>query len=409
MAHLRHRYIVPLLKQGLKHKGIVGLFGHRQVGKTTVLEQLSKNYVTLDRAIDLERASQAPEHFLNTRLTSRPLAIDECQLSPVLFPALKEHVRVDKRPGLFLLSGSVRFSSRKAIRESLTGRMLTYELLPFSISELEEKPINTLSLDLLMCRGFSGLKLVPPQKALFESPRAMHYLAFGGLPGLCFVRNERDRTSLLEAQIDLILDRDLRLVCDTSLALSALKNVLRMLAELQNVPLNLSELSRKARVSVPTLRKIMTGLESIFMIRMLACEGNEARPVFFFEDQGEASYLASLRVSEGSRPLTHIALDLEKLAFAHLRIPFAYTPGLAWQLSQYRQQGGAYVPFVLRASGKTLGVICMEESHPSLSATRSAGSFLQTTANAKVVYLHPGKEIRVLNERELVLPMGLIV
>jgi len=409
MAHLRNRYIMSLLKRGLKHKGIVGLFGHRQVGKTTVLEQLTNNYVTFDRAIDLERSFEAPEYFLKSHLESIPLAIDECQLSPPLFPALKEHVRIDKRPGLFLLSGSVRFSSRKAIRESLTGRMLAYELLPFSVSELEEKPLNTLPMDLLNCRGFSGLDLHSPRKTLLENTHAIDYLKFGGLPGICLVRNDRDRNDLIESQIDLILDRDLRLVCDTALSLSSLKNLIRMLAQLQNVPLNLSELARKAKISIPTLRKIITGLEAIFFIRALRCEGNEVRPVLFFEDQGEASYLSSLRLSGEPGTFTNLVLDLERLAFAHLRIPFAYTPGVALEISQYRQQGGAYVPFVLRSSGKALGVICMQEFHPSLSSSRSAGSFLDNTMHSKLIYLHPGKEITLINERELVLPMALIL
>ncbi len=409
MAHLRNRYIQALLRRGLKHKGIVGLFGHRQVGKTTVLEQLTDNYITLDRAADLQRSFETPEYFLKSHLESLPLAIDECQLSPSLFPALKEHVRTDSRPGLFLLSGSVRFSSRRAIRESLTGRMLAYELLPFSVSELEEKPLNALPMDLLNCRGFSGLALPPPKKTLFQHTRAAQYLKFGGLPGICFIRNDRDRHDLIESQIDLILDRDLRLVCETTLSLSSLKNLIRMLAQLQNVPFNASELSRKAKISVPTLRKIMTGLEAIFFIRTLRCEGNETRSVVFFEDQGEASYLSALRLSGGHGIFTNLVLDLEKLAFAHLRIPFTYTPGVTLEISQYRQQGGAYVPFVLRSAGKALGVICIPDSQPSLSALRSAGSFFDHTAHSKLIYLHPGKEIKILNARELVLPITLIL
>lgn len=357
--------------------------------------------MTLDRAIDLQNANEAPEYFLSSHLKLKtPLAIDECQLSPPLFPALKECVRTNKRPGLFLLSGSVRFSSRKAIRESLTGRILACELLPFSISELAEKPLNTLSLDLLKYRGFSGIKLAQPTKDLSQLPHAMQYLKMGGLPGICFVRNERDRNDLIESQLDLIFDRDLRLVCDTSLPLSSLKNLVRHLAQLQNTPLNLSEISRKTRISLPTLRKIITGLEAIFLIRLLRCEGNESRPVLFFEDQGEASYLSSS---------SNTVSDLERLAYSHLRIPFAYTPGVPWEISQYRQQGGAYVPFVIHALGKKLGVVCMQEFHPPMGASRSAASFLAKDKHAKLIYLHPGKEIKILNDRELVLPLQMIL
>lgn len=410
MPHIRQRYINEIIKKGLKHKGIVGLFGHRQVGKTTVLEQLAVNYVTLDRAMDFQNANEAPESFLATHLQTKiPLAIDECQLAPPLFPALKEFVRTDKRPGLFLLSGSVRFSSRKAIRESLTGRLLAYELLPFSVSELQAKSQNTLLLDLLNSRGFNGIHLKAPAGTLGQSRSAMQYLKQGGLPGLCFVRNERDRNDLLESQLDLILDRDLRLVCETTLPLSTLKNLARLLAQIQNTPLNLSELARKARISAPTLRKILSGLESIFLIRMIPCEGNETRPVLFFEDQGEATYLGSLPCPQSTRVDPWMVTELERLAFAHLRIPLTYASGIPWNISQYRQQGGAYLPFVIRSRNHALGVICMQESHPSLGASRSALSFLSRHEQAKLVYLHPGNRIHVLNNRELVLPMELIL
>lgn len=410
MAHLRTRYIKDLVRSGLRHKGIVGIFGHRQVGKTTLLGQLTSNYTTFDRAGDLRRSLEAPEHFLTSHIHSgTPLAIDECQLSPPLFPALKEFVRTNTTPGLFLLSGSVRFSSRKAIRESLTGRMLNHELLPFSISELEEKTLNTLPLELLRCKGFSGLKLKEPSAGLSQNKHASSYLSRGGLPGICFVRNERDRNDLIESQLDLILDRDLRLVCDTSLPLSSIKNLAAQLASLQNTPLNLSELARQSRISVPTIRKILSGLESIFFIRRLRCEGNETRPVIFLEDQGEASYLSSLRPSGEPTSLAYPSSDLERLAFAHLRIPFAYSSGMAWDVFQYRQRGGAYVPFVFRALGREVGFICIQESHPPLGAVKSAASFLTRHKTARTVFLHSGKEISILNDRELVLPLQTIL
>ncbi len=88
---------------------------------------LSERYVSLDLAPVLNLASQDAISFLEKNKAT-PLVIDECQLAPELFPALKEHVRQDQKPGQFLLTGSVRFSSRRAIRESLAGRIVAWEL-----------------------------------------------------------------------------------------------------------------------------------------------------------------------------------------------------------------------------------------------------------------------------------------
>ncbi len=401
MAHLRHRYIQPLLKKGLQFKSLVGVFGHRQVGKTTILENLTGLYTTLDLSRELLRAEANPEAFLEelSRNHSQwPIAIDECQMSPALFPALKEFVRMHKKPGAFLLSGSVRFSSRKAIRESLTGRLLAYELLPFSISELMQKPLNTLAKD-LMTADFRSFEFTNNKTIVgFQSNKeAQKYLANGGLPGLCFVRSDRDRFDLFDSQINLILDRDLRLVCEVRLPLSRLLNFVKILAENQNQPLNLTLLKKKTGISEATLKKILSGLESIFFIRVLPCKGDEKHPVIFLEDQGEAFHLASGRYDSMA--------DLERIAFAHLRIPFVYEAGTRTDCFQYRKHGGAYVPFVFQQGKTTIGFICGSESKPSLSALKSAQSLKQFYPKVKVVYLHPQRDHHILNSDEVSLPI----
>lgn len=366
---------------------------------------LSKRYATLDRASELGRANENPSSFLDDLCSdpkARPVTIDECQLAPPLFPELKEYVRLNRSPGIFLLSGSVRFSSRKAIRESLTGRILTYELLPFSVSELEGKPLNRLPLQLMKSRDFRGLNFreVRPH-GLSNHANAQKYLKTGGLAGVCFVRSERDRLDLLVSQLELILDRDLRLVCDTKLSFSRLLILVQILAQHQNRPLNLTEISRKAHVSVPTLRKIMTGLEAIFLIRVLACEGSESRPVLFFEDQGEAHYLASGRYDGMD--------DLERLAFAHLCVSFNYEPGLPYRCFQYRQQDGAYAPIVFQSEKQVIGFDCSLDEKPSLSQLRTAGSLRKAFPGAKMIHLHPGKTMHVISGDEASLPIELIL
>ena len=404
MPHLRHRYLTPLVKKGLTHKGVVGIFGHRQVGKTTLIEGITNNYTTLDSTIQRERANSSPASFVSGLCElpkSLPAAIDECQLAPPLFPEIKEYIRTHKKPGQLILSGSVRFSSRKAIRESLTGRMLSYELLPFSISELEEKPINRLVLELLHSKGFQSKDFASKKALGFERHSlAKKYLTLGGLPGICFVRDSRDRKDLIESQLDLILDRDLRLVCETEVPLPQLRSLARLIAQNQNKPLNFSEISRKSRISTPTLKKIIRGLESIFFVRILSTHGNESRPVVFLEDQGEATYLAQGTYDEID--------DLERICFAHIRVPLAYEPGLSFEIHQYRQQGGAYLPFMVQSEGNVLGFMCSTEEKPSLGAIRSADSFKKNFPGAKVVHLHTGTRTEIIAPDEMTLPIELI-
>src|SRR5258708_4144841 len=108
MPHERTRYVTELFKKSAAHSPLVGVLGHRQVGKTTFLNQVSQNYISLDDPNTLAKARVSSAEFIKEH-AGLAVAIDECQLAPELFPALKEWVQLHKRPGQFFMSGSVRF------------------------------------------------------------------------------------------------------------------------------------------------------------------------------------------------------------------------------------------------------------------------------------------------------------
>ena len=109
MPHRRKRHLEVVLKKLLGLNPLVGILGHRQVGKTTLLELLAHTYHTLDESSERLLAQRLPKQYLQERAGTW-VAIDECQLALELFPALKEWVRLHPKPGQFVLSGSVRFT-----------------------------------------------------------------------------------------------------------------------------------------------------------------------------------------------------------------------------------------------------------------------------------------------------------
>jgi predicted AAA+ superfamily ATPase len=138
MAHFRERHAQVFFEKLNRYSPIVGVFGHRQVGKTTFVSHSVASYVTLDDEDQLKQALAGAKAFVAAHGMEQTV-IDECQMAPPLFPALKEWVRTHPKPGQFVLTGSVRFTSRKAVRESLTGRMVSLELYPMVLSELLER------------------------------------------------------------------------------------------------------------------------------------------------------------------------------------------------------------------------------------------------------------------------------
>ena len=58
--------------------------------------------------------------------------IDEIQRAPQLLLPLKRSVDADRRPGRFLLTGSVNLHALPALSDSLAGRIETIDLLPLA-------------------------------------------------------------------------------------------------------------------------------------------------------------------------------------------------------------------------------------------------------------------------------------
>ena len=118
----------------------------------------------------------------------------------------------------------------------------------------------------------------------------------GGLPGIFSVRSAAVRAQRFETILDAVLARDFRLLLQTSLGYPQLRSLLEALALRQGLPLEYADLSRRCRISVPTLKKLISAFESMFLIRQVPTIGTDKKPVIFFEDQGEATHLHDRRL-----------------------------------------------------------------------------------------------------------------
>ncbi len=123
-----------------KSKAII-VFGPRQVGKTTLLKEISKNFdkVQWFNADEVEvqalfeKASLS--NFKSFLKKEHLVIIDEAQNIPDI--GIKLKIIVDSMPDIQLLvSGSSSFELANTINEPLTGRKFEYLLFPLSFEEL---------------------------------------------------------------------------------------------------------------------------------------------------------------------------------------------------------------------------------------------------------------------------------
>lgn len=383
MPHRRRRYAAQDILRALSFSPIVGILGHRQVGKTTLLESIARTYRSMDDEDVLRSAEAGPKAFV-ARLRGLRDGIDECQRVPALFPALKERVRVRRTPGQFLLTGSVRFTSRRAIRESLTGRIVNCELFPFTISEIKGLPLSDLGPKLVSRRVSSEDELARLLPAPVPGAREEieRYATRGGLPGLWLMRDDRLRERRLAEQLATILDRDIRQVYPTTLSYRQLLDFLTELALREGRPLRFSDIARKVRIADATQHKLLYAMEAVFLIRVFPVAGGMRGPVVRLEDQAESAYLRSI-LQDKADPLP----PAESMLYRHVRVQFAYHAQGRRDFFHYQTRGGARVPLAVQTADGVLGFMVTEEPSPARSHLAGAASFFKAYPNSRIVYV----------------------
>ncbi len=400
MPHIRKRYIREPFDKLIQHGRIIGILGHRQVGKTTFLEEVAAEYVTLDDEDVLQRALQSPKRFVES-LKGMRSAIDECQLVPGLFPALKVKIGTSQIPGRFILSGSVRFTSRKAIRESLTGRIINLELLPFSITEIENEPNSSFFPRLITSNSIENAIhtfLVPTQVHRRNSKSIEKYIQNGGFPGLFHLRDPKVRAAILKDLIGTILDRDLRLVYKTSLPYQEIFEYCSALAESPLQIVRPTRLRSRFRMAESTQKHLLYALESIFLLRRIPVEGDYVGDLFWFEDQIERHHFLGQKAYDEADWIT--------LVYRNLRAQFEYLVGNDASYFSYRTRGGAQIPLCIRSKDGILGVYPIQsKSEINLSLKRSAESFLKIYNHSKVIFVtRDGIDYDAISDRIGVVP-----
>jgi len=131
------RTLIDHIRKMVEKFPIISLTGPRQSGKTTVLKEYFKDY----KYFNMERLDYRtlflsdPVGFLNTQ--GSKVIFDEAQRVPELFSYLQ--VISDERGWQYILSGSQSFLMNEHISQSLAGRVNVNHLLPFDVTELDEK------------------------------------------------------------------------------------------------------------------------------------------------------------------------------------------------------------------------------------------------------------------------------
>ena len=161
-----NRDIEKILLDAAESFQVITIYGSRQVGKSTTVDQLfGDNFepVTLDDAEELDMALSNPRAFFESH--PWPLIIDEVQKAVGLLSEIKKIVDNQRRIWMknneprrlmFVLTGSNQFELQEGISESLAGRTAVINMSGFT--QTEKRGISgslfNIDLQISICRNF---------------------------------------------------------------------------------------------------------------------------------------------------------------------------------------------------------------------------------------------------------------
>lgn len=271
------RLASQLLIDSLNRQACVALLGPRQVGKTTLAFQLSKErdsrYLDLERQSDRLVLQDADFFFAQNR--DKLVILDEIHRTPEIFSQLRGEVDRARfegiRNGLYLILGSASIDLLRQSGESLAGRIAYVHLDPINIVEAQQCGI--------------------------ELPTLWHR---GGFPESLISSSDAESFSWRSDFIKSYLERDLKVFADRSPTV-IFEQLWTMLAHTQGSVVNFSSLSKSLGISAPTVRSYVELLEKFLLVRILIP----------FHANVAKQYVKSPKVYVRDSGLTHALLGLQ--------------------------------------------------------------------------------------------------
>ena len=291
------RHIEDAVHRRAEMKGAVIVTGARQVGKTTLIENIKPDItkVTFDHLPTRRSAIDEPSSFFN--LNPPPIFIDEAQYAPEIFHYIKLLLDRSKKKGDFYLTGSQSFSLMNNVTESLAGRAGILELMGLSLREINNDKWSNPFLpteDYLMQR-----KKSKPSMSINEIWNIIHR---GSMPELV-VEKSFEWDAFYADYIKSYIERDVRNLTQVADEADFLK-FMTICASMTGQLLNLASTARAIGISEPTAKRWLSVLKSSGLVYLIKPYSNNAikrtvkTPKLHFTDTGLAAYLTRWMTSQ---------------------------------------------------------------------------------------------------------------
>lgn len=361
------------LEKATSRAPVTALLGPRQCGKTTLARLFSKDrpssYFDLESRPDAQRL-QNPELVLGD--LDGLVVLDEIQVIPELFAALRVLVDRPQNKARFLILGSASPAIIRKVSETLAGRVEFVELAGFDLRETGADALDTLWLR-------------------------------GGFPRSFLAGSAKDSTAWREGFIRTFLERDIPQLGIT-IPSATMRRFWTMLAHYHGQTWNGAELARSMGMSDKTVRSYLDILTGTFMIRQLQPwhenlgKRQVKAPKIYLRDSGLLHSLFSLESRHGLLGHPRVGASWEGFALEQvlrqIRPPEAYF---------WATHNGAEIDLFFLHEGRRYGFEAKFNEAPKI--TRSMRISLKDLALDHLWILYPGKEQYPAHEKITVWPL----
>jgi predicted AAA+ superfamily ATPase len=404
MTEYYERDIASAVSAALHNMPVTVITGMRQTGKSTFLQNnrrlKNRRYVSLDDFAQLEAAKSDPDGFVRS---DEPMTIDEVQKCPELLTSIKRIVDKKRRPGQFLLSGSVNLAMLKGVSESLAGRAVYFTLHPFSRREMPGAVGETPFLK----RFFAKQEL---SKTGTQDTIKTEDVLQGGMPSVC-LGEVKNRSLWFKGFEQTYLERDVRELSQVGNIIS-FRNLLHLTAMRTGQLLSPSQLGRDAKLNAVTTSRYLSLLEASFIIQRISpyLKNRASRliksPKLYVSDSGLVCYLSGVGSGEtgllkGAMFETYVAQNLSGII--DTRWPEA-------RIFFWHVQGRYEVDFVIEVGNRCLAIEVKSAARWNDKDLTGIMAFLSATPHCIVAVLaYNGTEMVKLGERLWAVPLGLLL
>lgn len=340
----RPRIVDSILKRKLRGKGAIVIEGPKWCGKTTTAEQVSGSVLSVDEPdsvrTNIMMSEMDPEQLLKGE---QPRLLDEWQVAPKLWDAVRHHVDHHKGQGQFILTGSSVPLTASSTMHSGTGRFGWIVMRPMTLFESGDST-GEVSLGSLFgssdVSGHSDLDL----------NRLTFLICRGGWPESV----DMDEDVALDQAfdyIDAVINRDMSRVDDVRRDPQKVRALLRSYARNQGGQISQSGISADissgevSNASVETVSEYLQALRRLYVIEDMKAWNPNLRSktairtsdTRYFVDPSLA--VASLRIGPKDliNDLNTLGFFFESLVVRDLRV---YTESLDGDVYHYRDNIG---------------------------------------------------------------------